>query len=217
MGGNATSAGDAPVNDLSPVFGCLATTEVTALQNISDSLAESWAKRQVFRTETEARFSVLNDASFPTQASKYWQVIREQTVMLDNLTIMSFDMRRNQTALRRAQAKLAEATDALDREDAQIEVDELLWKIASAEQVAKDRVREITMWEGFKRELDDGSFDSKQVDTHQKDSMFKQLTNRAQCLTEQTPSGELMNIYGPLETLKKSAEVERLSMNEVVA
>ena len=197
------------MNDLAPVFGCLAAQEVTALQALSASLADSWGKRQVFRTETEARFSVLNDAAFPTKASKYWQAVREQTVMLDNLTIMSFDMRRNQLALKRAQTKLANASDALDSEDAQIEVDELLWKIASAEQVAKDRVREITMWEGFKRELDDGSFDSKHVDAHQKNSMMKQLSNRAQCLTDQSPAGEILNIYGPLETLKKSVlEIE---------
>ena len=195
------------MNDLTPVFGCLAPTEVQQLQHISASLADAWGKRQVFRTETEARFSVLNDASFPTKASKYWQSVREQTVMLDNLTILSFDMRRNQVALKRAQSRFIKSTDTLDREDIQIEIDELLWKIASAEQVAKDRAREIVMWEGFKQTLDDGSFDNKQVNTHQKDSMLKQLTNRAQCLTEQTPSGEIINIYGPLETLKRSGHL----------
>lgn len=196
------------MNDLTPIFGCLALTEVQQLQHISASLADAWEKRQVFRTETEAQFSVLNDGSFPTRASKYWQAVREQTVMLDNLTIMSFDMRRNQVSLKRAQDKIEKTIHALDCEDIQIEIDELLWKIASAEQVAKDRVREIVMWEGFKHTLDDGSFDSKQVNTHQKDSMLKQLTNRAQCMTEQTPSGEIMNIYGPLETLKRQHSLD---------
>ena len=86
------------MNDLTPVFGCLAESDISALQTISGSLTDAWSKRQVFRIETEARFSVLNDASFPTPASRYWQAVREQTVMLDNLTIMSFDMRRNQVA-----------------------------------------------------------------------------------------------------------------------
>jgi len=191
------------MNDLTPIFGCLAPTEVQQLQALSASLSDAWGKRQLFRTETEARFSVLNDASFPTKASKYWQSVREQTVMLDNLTIMSFEMRRNQVALKKAQARLNTA-DVIDREEAQIDVDECMWKIASAEQVAKDRVREITMWEQFKVELDDGSFDSSQVNVHQRDSMMKQLSNRAQCLTDQATPGDVMNIYGPLETLKKS-------------
>ena len=192
------------MNDLTPVFGCLVTADQQKLQAISVSLAESWSKRQVFRTETEARFSVLNEASFPTKASKYWQVIREQTVMLDNLTIMSFDMRKNHVALKRAQGKVIAAPNELDREEAQIEVDECLWKIATAEQVAKDRVREVCMWEGFKAELDDGSFDAKNVDAHQRESMVKQLDYRRQTISDQTPSGEILNIFGPIESLRKA-------------
>lgn len=192
------------MNDLTPVFGCLGQMEVQALQSISASLADAWGKKQIYRTETEARFSVLNDASFPTIASKYWQSVREQTVMLDNLTIMSFDMRRNRVALKRAQKALAEAQDDIASDEAQIDVDECLWKVASAEQVARDRVREIMMWENFKNELNDGSFDDKHVNSHQKDSMLRQLNNRAQCITDATPQGEIMNIYGPLETLKKA-------------
>lgn len=194
------------MNDLAPVFSCLVERDVQALQRISDALADAWQKRQVYRTETEARFSVLNDASFPTPASKYWQSVREQTVMLDNLTCMSFDMRKNQLALKRAQAKLQAAETDLDREEAQIEIDECMWKVASAEQVASDRVREILMWENLKQELDDGSFDTQDVNAHQFDSMHRQLVNRAQTVTEATPQGELMNIYGPLETMKKAAK-----------
>ena len=192
------------MNDLTPVFGCLATQDVQALQAISTSLADAWGKRQVFRTETEARFSVLNDADFPTKASKYWQAVREQTVMLDNLTLMSFDMRKNQVTLKKAQRLLADAQDDIAREEAQIEVDECLWKIASAEQVAKDRAREIVMWQKFKCELDDGSFNSQNCEVHQRDSMMKQFTNRAKCLTEHSPPGEIRNVYGPLSTMQKA-------------
>lgn len=192
------------MNDLTPVFGCIGTEEVYALQNISNSLSDAWSKKQIYRTETEARFSVLNDASFPTQASKYWQSIREQMNMLDNLTVMSFDMRRNVIALKKAQREFDAATDDIARDEAQINIDECMWKVASAQQVAKDRVREIMMWENFKNELNDGSFDDKNVNTHQKDSMLRQLSNRAQCITDATPQGEIMNIFGPLETLKKA-------------
>ena len=192
------------MTDLKPIFSCLPDKEVTALQAISSSLADAWHKRQVFRTETEARFSVLNDGSFPTRASKYWQAIREQTVMLDNLTMLSFDMRRNQVALKKAMTALDNAPDEILKEELQIDVDECLWKIASSEQVANDRVREIMMWEGFKADLDDGSFDTANVETHQKETMIKQLNNRAQFITDQTPQGELINIFGPLKTLTNS-------------
>lgn len=196
------------MNDLTPVFNCLVESDQQKLQAISAQLADAWGKRQIYRTNTEARFSVLNDANFPTTASKYWQCVREQTAMLDNLTIMSFDMRRNQIELQRAQMKVAEADNKIDREAAQIDVDECLWKAASAEQVANDRVREIVMWEGFKLEYDDGTFDTQNVDTHQRQSLMRQLQNRAQCLTEHSPPGEILNVMGPLETMKKAIAIK---------
>ena len=47
---------------------------------IIDELRDTWTKKQIFRTETEARISVLQDAKYPTKASKYWQYVREQNV-----------------------------------------------------------------------------------------------------------------------------------------
>ncbi len=43
--------------------------------NLLDECRDSWRKRQVFRTETEMRLSVLNDGKHPTPASKYWQAV----------------------------------------------------------------------------------------------------------------------------------------------
>jgi hypothetical protein len=66
----------------------------------------------VFRTETEMRFSVLNDMKYPTKASKYWQCVREQNVYLENLMSLSFDYRRTEVKLKRLQQKLLkEETD----------------------------------------------------------------------------------------------------------
>ena len=41
-----------------------------------EELKDTWIKKQVYRTETEMRVSVLNDAKFPTNAGKYWQCVR---------------------------------------------------------------------------------------------------------------------------------------------
>ena len=53
-------------------------------QKVYDQLLQecydSWQKKQVYRTETEMRLSVLNDAKHPTPAAKYWQSVREQSV-----------------------------------------------------------------------------------------------------------------------------------------
>ena len=63
--------------------------------NLLDECRDSWRKRQVFRTETEMRLSVLNDGKHPTPAAKYWQAVREQSVFFDNMMALSFEFRRD--------------------------------------------------------------------------------------------------------------------------
>ena len=50
------------------------------LQELKEELVDTHDKVQIYRTETEMRYSVLNDGRFPTKASKYWQAVREQDV-----------------------------------------------------------------------------------------------------------------------------------------
>ena len=63
-------------------------------------LKDTWTKKQMFRTETEARFSVLQDNRYPTKAAKYWQCVREQASYLDNLMSLSFSYRRNEAKIK---------------------------------------------------------------------------------------------------------------------
>lgn len=204
------------MNDLKPVFSVLPKDDVSALQGISSGLSNAWSKAQVFRTDTEARVSVLNDGKHPTLASKYWQAVREQTVMLDNLTQMSFDLRRNDVDLKRAKKLANSSSDDLDKEAAQIDYDECLWKKASLEKVAHDRVREILMWEKIKLELDDGSFDTENVNAHQADSMNKQLKFRRDCLSSTSSPDDVRNVLGPLKTLERANETGELKLEAKV-
>ena len=47
----------------------LDTKDVEEFKKLIPELKDSWIKRQMFRTETEMRFSVLNDAKHVTSAS----------------------------------------------------------------------------------------------------------------------------------------------------
>lgn len=194
------------IHALPEIFHCgiLQPEKVQALEKLNGELEETWHKRQVFRTETEMRFSVLNDGTHPTPASKYWQCVREQAMMLDNLALVAFDYRRNEVALKRHQRRLTEAEDELDREEAQIDIDECLFKRLSMQQNANDRVREIELWSELKAELDDGSFDTEQVNTHQMQSLYLALQERFKCLTQASTQPEVLNVVGPLQTLEKA-------------
>ena len=76
------------------------------LMSIKDELKDTWLKKQIFRTETEMRYSVLNNGSFPTKASKYWQCVREQNVFFENLMILSFEYRKNNVEIKKINRKM---------------------------------------------------------------------------------------------------------------
>lgn len=186
---------------LIPQSGLLSQTDLESLNALGEELKNAYAKRQVFRTDTEARVSVLNDLKYPTPASKYWQSVREQMVMLDALAALSFDYRRNETAVKRQARKLETLTDELDIEEVKIDLDECEWKRTAMESQAKDRIRELKMWSQIKAELDDGSFDSENVNAHQLVSYTVRFANAvAAANPNSTSPAEATNMYGLLQT-----------------
>ena len=85
----------AVAEDLKPILEVLGEDDSKAVAILRDELVDNWKKKQIFRTETEMRISVLNDAKHPTDASKYWQSVREMSAMFDALMGLSFDLRKN--------------------------------------------------------------------------------------------------------------------------
>ena len=184
--------------------------EVKEFKEMTEELRDTWTKKQVFRTETEMRMSVLQDAKYPTKASKYWQCVREQNVFLENLMSLSFDARRNEVKLKRLQEKLKTEEDPLKRELLQIDIDEKTYSVANMQLVARDRMREIKLWSTLKKEFDDGSFDTQDVNRHQLDSYHMIMKNKAETLTSGSSQPEVFNVLGQLQTIervKKSGEM----------
>jgi hypothetical protein len=184
-------------------------SDFNKLVELKEELKDTWTKKQMFRTETEMRVSVLNDAKFPTKASKYWQCVREQNVFFENTMQLSFNYRRMEVELKKIERKLAEETDELERELLQIELEEKLYEKANMQLVAKDRIRELDLWSKLKTELDDGSFDTENVNTHQKESLKLTLENRAKMITPSASPAEVANIMGPLRTAERLEKQEQ--------
>ena len=177
--------------------------DVTDFKGMVDELRDTWTKKQVFRTETEMRFSVLNDMKYPTKAAKYWQCVREQNVYLENLMSLSFDYRRTEVKLKRLQQKLKDETDELKKELIQIDIDEKTYSKANMQLTAKDRMREIRLWSQLKKENDDGTFDKQNVNTHQLESYHKIMLNRKDTLTPGSSQPEVFNVLGQLQTIER--------------
>ena len=177
--------------------------DVSVFKQMTEELRDTWTKKQMFRTETEMSFSVLNDAKYPTKAAKYWQCVREQNVFLENLMTLSFDFRRTEVKIKRLQEKLDKEEDSLKRELLQIDIDEKVYGKASMQLVARDRMREIKLWSKFKKQFDDGSFDTKDVNTHQLNSYHLTMKNKAETLTQGSSQLEVFNVLGQLQSIER--------------
>ena len=188
----------------------LDTEDVSKFKELTSELRDTWTKKQVFRTATEMRISVLQDAKYPTKASKYWQCVREQNVFLENLMSLSFDARRDAVKLKKLKQKLETEKDPIKLELIQIDIDEKTYSVANMQLVARDRMREIKLWSTLKKEFDDGSFDTKDVNRHQLDSYALIMKNKAETLTSGSSQPEVFNVLGQLQSIervKKSGEM----------
>jgi hypothetical protein len=185
--------------------------DLSIFKGMVDELRDTWTKKQMFRTETEARFSVLQDNRYPTKAAKYWQCVREQSSYLDNLMTLSFDYRRNEAKIKWLEGKIKKEEDEYKATKYQIDLDEARFGKASMEKVARHRMREIKMWSGLKKEFNDGSFNDKDVNQHQLESYGLQYSEKAKTLNENSSEAEIFNVMGQLQSLqriKKSGELE---------
>ncbi|MDC0955865.1 hypothetical protein OAR20_00225 [Candidatus Pelagibacter sp.] len=185
--------------------------DLTDFKGMVDELRDTWTKKQMFRTETEARFSVLQDNRYPTKAAKYWQCVREQSSYLDNLMALSFDYRRNEAKITWLEKKIDKEQDDYKLTKYQIDLDECKFGKASMEKVAKHRLREIKMWSMLKSEFNDGSFNDKDVNVHQLESYGLQYHEKAKALNDNSSEAEIFNVMGQLQSLrriKKSGELE---------
>jgi hypothetical protein len=185
--------------------------DLSSFKGMVEELRDTWTKKQIFRTETEMKVAVLDDGRYPTRASKYWQCVREQNVFLENLMSLSFDYRRNEAKIKQLQKKLETETDEYKRELYQIDLDEKIYGKANMELVAKDRLREIKLWSKFKAEYDDGSFDTKNVNSHQFESLAQIMEHKKNSITPGSSQAEVFNVLSQVDTIARIKQEKQLT------
>ena len=185
-----TKLGVTKIRDVS----ILEKDDMLSVSKLTKELQRCFEVKQMWRTETEMRYSVLNDVSFPTPASKYWQCVREQNVFWENLVQLSCDYQKQQGELELLEIEYDEIKGASKKSQAQrkikdAEIKQKQFGLMNMRLQGHDRVREIKLWEKIKNELTDKEdFDINDVNKHQADSYAKrweeemkigQLTNQA--------------------------------------
>jgi len=205
-------------DDLKEIISVLNDEDAQTILTLKDELMDNWQKKQIFRTETEMRVSVLNDAKHPTNASKYWQSVREMSAHFDALMNLSFDLRKNTVDRLRLEKKVQDLIDdeelnRFDIMEANIDLDRNIYDRSCMLQVSKDRVRELSTWSKIKSELDNKTFDTKNVNTHQAESLHRYFENRVKSLNDASAPGEIMNAMGPYLSFNRMKNEEGTLLN----
>ena len=186
--------------------------DIDEFKKLIPELRDTWVKKQMFRTETEMRFSVLNDAKHPTDASKYWQSVREQNTHFENLIRLSFDARKNDIEIKKIKKKIAEENDELELEFLEVELDEKIYEKANLELTAKHRIREVEHWSRLKKELiaRDPHFNTKDVNDHQFLSYDLVFQNKKKTLSPGSSQPEVFNVLAQAQTIDRIKEEKKL-------
>ena len=191
-------------NEVKHLMVLLDKSQASEFKRMVPELQDTWVKKQMFRTETEMRFSVLSDNKHGNNASKYWQSVREQNTHFENLMRLSFEYRKNDVEIEKLEHKIIDPNeDKFEKKLAKIELEEKLYTRATMELTAKARMREISTWSKLKKEFNDGTFDDRNVNTHQADSYMHRLEQQKLTLTPGSSQPEVFNVLGQLETLKR--------------
>ena len=203
-----TKLGVTKIKDVS----ILENNDMTSISKLTNELQRCFEVRQMWRTETEMRFSVLNDVSFPTPASKYWQCIREQNTFWEQLVQLSCEYQKTQGELELAEIEYDEIKGNSKRHNAQrkikdSEIKQKQFILMNMRLQAHDRVREIKLWEVIKKEqLKKGDFDISDVNKHQAESYAKRWEREMQ-IGQMTNQPDLFrHSKANLETMQKEEE-----------
>ena len=127
--------------------------DLTKIQGMKGELLDVFEKAQTFRTPTEMRISVIDDIRHPTPDSKYWQSVKEQNVMFQELVMLSYEYRKNAIEIKKLQRDIHCETDELECELIQVEIEKKTFIARNQERTANGRIQEILEWHIIKEDL----------------------------------------------------------------
>ena len=116
---------------------------------------------------------------------------------------LSFEYRRNEAKIKKLKKLLDKETDEYKKEVYEIDLDDRNYTKANMQLVARDRMREIKLWSKLKAEVDDGTFDTQNVNTHQLEAYHQIMINRKDTLSPQSSQPEVFNVLGQLQTIER--------------
>lgn len=188
-------------------------TDLMSLQELIPELEAALVSHTVYRTTTEALFSVLNDMKHPTPASKYHQSKREQLVMFENLVGLSFDFRLAIIELQEMEEKAKNAT-GFELRKLEVKLDKIRFKIMMMRKDGQERIRELKMWSQIKYDLAaSAEFDIKDKDTDELKSLtLRYLLELPTACRAGNDVGGAINIIAQAKTMLAECERRKIPL-----
>jgi hypothetical protein len=189
----------------------LSNEDLISLQGLIPEIETAIQSHTIYRTTTEALFSILNDVKHPTVASKYHQAKREQLAMFENLMGLSFNYRLNNIELDEVLIKLSKAEGSKLRK-LEVKRDQLQFKLMWMRKDGQERIRELKMWSQIKADLaESDEFDPNDKDTDElKGLTLRYLYELPAACRAGNDVGGAVNIIAQAKTML--AECERLKI-----
>ena len=188
--------------------------DMKSVSKLTNELQRCFEVKQMWRTETEMRYSVLNDTAFPTPASKYWQCIREQNTFWEQLVELSCNYQKTQGELDLLEIEFDEIKGNNKKSNAQrkikdAEIKQKQFGLMNMRLQSHDRVREIKIWEQVKNELTaKEDFDINDVNKHQIKSYAKRWEEKMNLGAKTNNSAMFINSKSSLDTMLKALKEE---------
>jgi hypothetical protein len=192
-------------------FELLSNDDLSSLMNMNPELQRSFEVNQLWRSESEMRYSVLNSVKFPTPAAKYWQAVREESLFYQELIMLVFEYEKALGHLELAKIELDEIdkTTLKGKARAKIKNADIKQKefgLFNMKIQAKDRIRELKLWEKIKQEqIEKDDFDTEDFSKHHKEMYEKRWTQEMNIAQMTNNPHTFRNSKANLEELKNDS------------
>ena len=208
-----------PSSQFELLFGSklLTKNDISVISELKNELVNTLTKTQMFRTRTEMEISVLNEVKHPTAASKYWQALREQGVMFNELIMLSFEYRKKIVEIKILLNEIKHEHNDLEKELLQINIEKEQYILSSMERTAIARIKEIKHWSEIKeRESKNiSNINLDDVGNHQLISYTKRWIKQNIIMGSNGSPAERQNLMGQLRS-GILASIENKLLDEVL-
>jgi len=186
----------------------LSTTNILEQEDLNkldrnlSTIKHAMNNAQMFRTDTEARVSVLNDIKHPDSDSKYWQSMRELKVQSNELFYLNFDFKNKIIDKEELEYNLKNKKyeNEFEKRRDELELEKAKYELLQIRRTAKDRIREVDMWRNIIDELKPTmKFSLDNVNEHQLLSYGERFINEyitALKMNANTSPSEARNLMG---------------------